>query len=227
MKREIITIPPGLISPLDMNWDIDWRGQSSGELGNGITQMVNSAFPRWVGSPQIFLRPDQILPWRAIRARARGRVNLYRIEICDPLGFNIADTGSSYISTGVPFSTDVTFSTGQGLAYSPFVTCAAGAAIGATEFTVSAEGGIPDPKVGQIMSFDDWPFMVVAADDLGSGDFTLQIEMPLRSSIEAGGLIDLRATGLFEASDASAGNPSYGAAHFSKPTLKFMEYLNR
>ena len=71
-----------------VNWDIDWRGQPSAERSDGSTQVVNNAFPRWVGSPRVVLNSGQLAQWRAIRWQAQGRLGIYRVFMVDPHVFN-------------------------------------------------------------------------------------------------------------------------------------------
>ncbi len=51
--------------------------------------------------------------------------------------------------------------------------------------------------------------------------------MPLRRAIPAGGMISLRAYGLFLGTDDMMGALSYGASDFATPVLSFREWLNR
>lgn len=219
MQRPIITIPDGFLRHLRMNWDIDWRGQGAGETTGGNTQVVFNAFPRWIGQPEVFLHGAEITQWRAIRAQAQGLLGIYRVEMIDPLGFTDPMIGST-----IPFSTGQTFSTGQGFAYSPFVTAMVDVPAGASEIVVTATAA---PVVGQIMSHKDWPFVITYVTPEGGSYYRLGVQMPLRAAITAGDLLDLRAFGLFEVTEGAAGNPAYGASRVSTISLSFREVLNR
>ena len=73
MQRQVFTVPPSLMRAMHFDWDIEWRGQPASDRTSGNTQIVYNAFPRWVGSPQVLLRNEQIRTWRAFRASAQGR----------------------------------------------------------------------------------------------------------------------------------------------------------
>lgn len=229
MRRDVVTVPRGLLRFLDMSWDIDWGGQGLGQNNAGNGQIVFNRFPRWIGQPRILLHREQVLAWRAVRAQAQGRVGLYRVPLTDPLGFKLTDAGASEatIETGLPFADGAYFTDETGWAYEPFVTVSGAAAAGATEITIDT-APVPGfvPKVGQIMSHEDWPFQVQSVVDAGSGLFDLTVQMPLRAAIPSGDLVYLGAWGLFEANDGS-GNPGYAPALVSRPTLEFTEALRR
>lgn len=225
MERTIVTIPPGLLTHLNVNWDIDWRGQSSGDLNDGTTQTVFNAFPRWVGSPKVFLYREAIAQWQAIRDQAQGRVGIYRMRMLNPAAFSATNA----FPTGVPFSNGQPFSTGYGFEYESIGYGMAAASAGATELQLSSEFGLPN--VGQIMSHDDWPFRVTSVTDDGtSGDeqhATITLQMPLRKAIAADDPISLVGTGLFESAEEGMGNPAYGVDQISQISLSFREVLNR
>ncbi|WP_372570360.1 hypothetical protein [Ruegeria jejuensis] len=210
---------------MSFDWDIDWRGQPASDRTSGNSQVVYNAFPRWVGSPQILLRKEQIRNWRAFRATAQGRVGIYRIRLCDPVGFGLSETGAGIGSKGVPFSTSTFFSADVGFAYDPKATVNIAADAGSEQLTITS----PDvaPKVGQIMSYDDWPFQVTTVRTTGADTYSIGIQMPLRSAITAGESVSLAGIGRFEAVEDGMGNPTYGAAHVSTPRLQFREVLTR
>jgi hypothetical protein len=82
------------------------------------------------------------------------------------------------------------------------------------------------PKIGQILSYDDWPMQITSVIDAGSGVYDLTVQMPVRKAIPADGVIYLGAWGIFEAQEGS-GSPDYGLFPVSRPTLKFTEALRR
>ena len=226
MQREIVTIPASLFRELKMTWDIDWRGQPGGQSNTGISQTVYNAFPRWVGQPEVFLNGSAITQWRAIRAQAQGRVGVYRVPMCDPLGFSMADTGQSF-PTGIPFSNGQPFSTGFGFAYEPFAVAASAASAGATQIRVDVSAVGVAPKTGQIMSHSEWPFMVTWVTEVSTDVYDIGIQMPLRAAIAVDDPVLMQGVGLFEAIDEGMGNPVYGATQFSTVRLSFREVLNR
>lgn len=223
MKRPIITIPPNLLRHLDCNWDIDWRAQSSGESNAGTTQIVNNAFPRWVGSPKIHLHNTAISQWQALRAQAQGRVGIYIVKMFDPIGFGVQNP----FPNGVLHSTGEPFSTGNGYEYDPVCTAEANAAPGSTQIRINVAGIGVAPNIGQIMSHDDWPFVVTWVMQVSANVYDLGIQMPLRSRIYAGDLINYRGRGRFEAVEEGMGNAAYEHRKFSRPTLQFREVLTR
>jgi len=221
--RPIITVPPALFRQTRFTWDIDWRGQGGQDLTDGHTVTVINAFPRWVGTPSLYLDAASVLRWRAFRAAAQGLVGLYLIEMADVLTYLPPPP-----SGGVTFSTNVPFSTGSMFRFDPFYVATAAAAAGSREIEVGIVTGDVPPVVGQILSHNHWPFIVSYVDPLADGEtIRLGVEMNLREAIAAGAPVSRRPTGLFEAVDPSKGNPEYGRDHRSQPTLQFHEFLNR
>ena len=223
MERPIITIPRGFLKHLNMSWDIDWRGQSAGEQTGGGTQVVYNAFPRWIGSPEIALYREEIREWRAIRAQARGRTGIYVVEMCDPVGFAQANP----YPDGIPFSNGQPFSTGYGWQYEPMFYGVGFNKIGAETIRVNVAGMGIAPVAGQIMSHDDWPFVVTTVAEVSTGIYDLGIEMPLRAPIRSGDPILLKPRGRFEVLEDTTGNPAYGASRYSQVQLEFREVLTR
>lgn len=223
MQRPVINVPDQLMRTMQVDWSIDWRGQQSGEVNAGTTQTVYNAFPRWVGSPTWHLRRQDILTWRAIRSAAQGRVGIYRLPLIDPLGFS-----SAFDLKGIPFSNDMPFSHGLGFSYRPYVTAATSAARGSTSLRVDVTGaGDLVPVQGQLLSHNDWPFLVVSVCRVSALIYNLNIQMHLRDDVAAGDRIDLRAFGLFEAVEEGMGNPAYGRDHRARPQMSFREVLSR
>ncbi|QPM89386.1 hypothetical protein [Pseudooceanicola algae] len=217
MSRPVIDFPDSLQRVLNCDWDIDWRGQSAGTGNDGQSQIVYNRFPRWYGSPTLSLPPALVNAWRALRAQARGRAAVYRLTLKDL-------DGLPPYPVGLPFSTEELFSTDQGFRFSPWVTCSDGAAAGVSEIVIE-ENDFPI-VVGQFASHADWPFVVTWKRSEGAG-WRIGVEMPLRRAIPAGARIDLRAQGLFLATDDTMGNPSYGLIKVATPQLSFVEWLNR
>lgn len=227
MQRDIITIPRSLMRVLDMTWDIDWRQQANSASLADVSQYVVNAFPRWVGSPSLHLRREQILAWRALRAEGQGMKNVYRLDIVDPLGFDTLELGVN-AAVGIPHSTGVLFSTGMG--YAAVATClSVGAAtVGATSLRLDVS--IIDgraPKQGQIMSHGDWPFLVTSVVEAGADVYDVTVQMPLRAAIPDGEEIRMQGVGLFELVEPQMGVLSYGRNHTSSPSFSFREVLQR
>ncbi|MGB1215864.1 MAG: hypothetical protein ACPG4X_21020 [Pikeienuella sp.] len=226
MERPVIEIPVSFFLKLNMDWDIDWRGQSVGEATGGNTQVVYNRFPRWIGTPEVFLYGDKIRQWRALRARAQGRVGIYSIAMCDPAGY--IDVNAGLFETGIPFSNGEPFSTGFGWEYRPYFMAVSDYGPGATTIRVDVgpmNGAVP--LEGQIMSHNDWPFIVDHVANVSGDIYDLAIQMPLRSTIAIDDRIDLMPRGRFEAIEDMMGNPAYGASRTSKIRLQFREVLTR
>jgi len=219
INRRIITIPPRFLREIEFNWDIDWRGQAPRARLNGTSEDVLSAFPMWVGSPVISLRREQILTWRAIRASAQGRANLYRVRMCDPLG----RSGASSDLDGIPFSTEEPFSNGLGFEYRPF--CRAVGAVTRGSETMVLAGDAP--KVGQMISHDDWPYVVTSVLTQGDGTHLVGFQMPLYANIPDDDPVFLDGRGLFEASDSDMGAVPYSATSHTRARLSFRQYITR
>ncbi|KAF0675067.1 hypothetical protein PMES_02588 [Profundibacterium mesophilum KAUST100406-0324] len=227
MERRIITIPPGLFAPTQFDWDIDWRAQSAGETGDGVTRTVFNAFPRWIGSPSVVLVHSQIAAWRAIRAQAQGAVGVYRVPMSDPITYSPRGAApEGWIDDGVPLANGQRLATGEGTSYEPFVRAKRAEAAGAEVIRIDT-GGQSVPVPGQIMSHDDWPFVLTSATRLSGTIYECQVQMPLRRALPLGARIDLRARGLFEIASDGTGNPAYGASRVSSITVEFREWLNR
>ncbi len=223
MARAIITMPASINKRLSaIDWDIDWRTQPSPEGTDGNSRVMVGGFPRWVGSLNLTLFRDDILTWRATRAQAKGRLGLYRVIMVDPI--------VPVPIEGQPWGNGQPWANGLPWVGESFWVVETAAARGATSVRVTIPTDAPVPKVGQIVSHDDWPTRVVAAS-LASGVWTLTIDRPLMAAAQINDTIDLRAKGVFEASDDAAGNPSYESGrtrrHTSYATIQLREYLSR
>lgn len=224
MTREIVTLPRDLMRALSVDWDIDVAGQSGPRTITARDTTVYSGYPRWVGSPSVVLHGDMLRQWRAIRWAAAGRVNIYRVPMIDPLGYD----GPALLGSG---ATGLAFEGGEvlgaGFEPAPFVAAAADYTRGATSIRVDTSTGAAAPRVGQIMSWNDWPFGVVSALQVSADLWDLEIRMPLRADVPAGGLIRCEAVGLFAATEDNAGRVAYGAAQIAEVQLSFSEVLTR
>lgn len=214
MRRPIITMPPTFLRYSAVDWDIDWREQSSGTSVAGRREINLNRLPRWIGRPTLQLFREDIAQWRAARLAARGMTGIFRLRMVDYIN-HVPEPGPA-----TPFSDDTTFDDGGGFAAEYTVRCDVGAPAGATEIEVVLSSANDTLQVGQFLSHDDWPFAVVAIE----GNI-LRIEMPLRRAIPPGDLINLRGTGLFEMVTPMTGNPAYDASLASRPTLELQEWL--
>ena len=213
MNRPYVTVPRSVLKFTSVDWQIDWREQSSGMSVAGRRNVNLGRLPRWVSAPGAVFPREKILAWRSIQATARGMTGIYQISMTDPVGFNQPEYGVTF-EGGNTFDGGVTFE-GE---YT--VRCDAGALAGASEVVVVAASASVPIVVGQILSHNHWPFMVTEI----SGN-TLRVEPPLRAAIPAGDLINLRATGLFEMDKAMAGNPAYDGGRVAFTSLSLVEWL--
>lgn len=219
MQRPIVTLPAAFLKFLQVDWDIDWRGQGLGETTGGGSATVFNRFPRWVGSPSVFLAGEALAQWRAIRATAQGRLGIYRVPMVDPVGFDAP------LKSQQSFADGASFASGGGFVAEPLCFAEQAAAIGAEQIRIRGVEAAPRP--GQIMSHGLWPFVVTWAQQVSDGVFDLGVQMPLRAAIAAGDPVRLEAMGLFEAVEGSMGRVSYDASRAAQVKLNFREVLNR
>jgi hypothetical protein len=218
MARTVITVPPALCRVTGFNWQIDWRTKPTAEATDGNSQIMSVGFPRWIGSLPLILRPADVLQWRAVHAQARGRLGLYRITMTDPLVPVPQD--------GRPWDSGEPWGSGELWEGEPFWLVETAAAAGATELRVTIPADMPDPVVGQIVSHQDWPTHVVEALE-DTGVWTLRISRPLPVAAAVEDQIELRAKGIFEATDDTSGNPAYELERVSRFSMSFREDLRR
>jgi len=219
MQRPIVTLPADFMKFLQVDWDIDWRGQGLGENTGGGSSTVFNRFPRWTGAPSMFLEGAELAQWRGIRAMAQGRLGIYRLPMVDPIGFGGASSAEQ------PFANGSSFATGAGFAAEPLCFAALSAERGADQIRVS--GAAVAPRIGQIMSQGHLPFMVTWVSEVAGGVFDLGIQMPLRASLAVGDHIRLEGMGLFEAVEGSMGRVRYDASRAAQVKLNFREVLSR
>ncbi len=217
MNRGIIDVPRFLIMATAVDWDIDWRGQSAGSDTAGGEQIVYNRFPRWTGTPSVILPEPLIGIWRALRARAQGRVNAWRLPMIDPV---------SAVGQCGGWQSDLhAWRAGLYQEYAPTVTCTVAASAGATTITVD-ERVAPEPvRIGAYLSYNDWPFIVTGRTGAGAAT-VLSVEM-LRTGVPAGGKVDLLAKGVFLASSDGMGNPAYDVNRVASFDLDLIEWINR
>lgn len=228
MRRPIVTFPLELVRLIEVNWDIDWRGQSVGETTSGGSSVVYNAFPRWVGMPEFRISKEGLGLWRAIRWQAQGRAGLYRVPMVDPhvSSYWKAPDWLQGGEAGIPFSGGASFSSGRGFMFDPQLEVSQGAMPGDEALFVRVTDPAFRPLPGQIMSFGDWPFAVLSVTDEGGSILRLSVQMQ-RQKIAAGETVKLLGTGIFEASTDETGQLSYKKDGIARPKLILQEYIQR
>ena len=200
------------------NWQVDWRGQAGLEDTNGGEQIVQNAFPRFVGAPEYVFPPEMIPDWRALRARGRGRIGAFRLRMTDV----VAGQG---ISSGDWREAWLAWRAGIYVEPRPRVPVVGAVLAGATSIVVN-ETTAPVPiKAGTYLSYSDWPFIVRARSGSGAA-VTLTVEM-LRVAIPDGGMVDLTARGLFVPTTDTAGWPNYDISRVARVSFPVIEWITR
>lgn len=196
-----ITIPLELMLDTAVTWDIDWRGKSAGETNAGSRQIVYNQFPRWIGKPNLALEGAKIAEWRAIRARAQGRHNVYRIPMIDPLSFDYSLINKKDSEIGFPTEINDNFSTNRGFQYVPFWRVVAEPAgvidtdnegyvpvRGDYQIWVDVRSSEAIPKLGGIYSIRDYPFIATEVmkflDIVNVGDYLQNSPLPIEDAYE-------------------------------------------
>ena len=215
MERRIVDLPA--MRQTQVDWDIDWREQDTGTKLTGARAVLMGSLPRWIGTVPQVLRASDIPGYRAARYYGRGMAGVFRIQMRDPLF-------STSTASTVSFDDGAGFDDGALFADETMVFAVSAAAAGAESVVVDETGAPQVIRVGQILSYADWPFVVVARS--GDSDaLTLTVEPPLRVAIPEGGAIHFRGRGLFEMVNAGSGNPTYDIDRVSRPVLTLREWM--
>lgn len=92
--------------------------------------------------------------------------------------------------------------------------------------TMQGPDGLADGRV-QVDCYANTPAITLALGRavLGGGQVRLGVEMPIRSPIPDGGLIDMEGVGLFEAVNPRAANPGYGIHRVARTDIALQEWL--
>lgn len=223
MERPIVTIPTSAIRDTIHDWDIDWRNRETGTTLRGVTKAVVDGFPRFVGSPRLFLIGAEYRRIRTTIMTARGNAGIYRIPMYDPISYRRK-------TTNITMSTGQTFNTGLFMEEVETVVAAAPAAAGSTEVLFDVPTGHPTPVYGQLMSHGrDWPFVVTNVDAHATvaDRYTMRVEPPLRADIEIGDEIRHDAIGRFEITEQGGNLPSYGGDEAGVHQFSFREVITR
>lgn len=230
MARPIVTIPRPLLRLLSFEWSFDRRGTGLGNNLAGVSVASYSQFPVWRGSLSLSYHGSQIGQWRALHSQVQGRHGIYAIEMIDPAVFGEAEarTAVGIGTNGFPYSDGAYFSDGSGFAFIPVCHTVGAHSVGAKQLLLDvAQSSVP-PKIGQVMSAGDYPFVVERVSSVGGSQYRVQIGSPcLRVDLEHGAEVRHVARGLFEAIDDTSGTASYGPARHARPVLELREALRR
>lgn len=213
----IVDLPRVFMRASAVPWYIDWGGKSAGSDNGGGDQIVMDGFPRFKGTVQIVLAPPMVLAFRAILTRLQGRANFLRVPLVDPLAV--------YTSPGAWQLAFRAWQNGSYIEARPKVRVRVAAAAGATEIAVDERPLRQPVPMGAIMSYADWPFVVVGRS--GLGETTVLTVERLRVALTVDAEIDIEARGLFRLDDATAGNPDYGLTRVARPVLPLTEWITR
>lgn len=212
----IITIPHGVMRALNCDWDIEWRTQSAGESTGGGEQIYAPSFPRWIGSPRLSLYGEGLRLWRATRAKAQGRANIYRVPLIDR--DDLPDPYGTTDYAGRPLNGDY----GDG----PTGLTVGNRVAGATAVTVAP--GLYRPEVGRFISINDWPYLVTdVVTEASTSREIASIQPSLRRAVAGGSVVNFRAHGLFRATDDSMGRVDVGPNGHAEVDLAFQEWITR
>ena len=181
---EVITAPVGFFRPIDTTFHIRRTTQSAGRrLSDGQHQLTGRSYGVWdvhYSLPREF-DGDRVMRFEALISQLRGRQNILRLPICDPMRYGpMVSPQQQPWSDGTWFSDGTGFLDGTGT--HPLLTTAA-AAVGATSlFTGVTDPVRPTLRVGDKFSYDDFLYRVVSRTAAGWARF----EPELRTAIPSG-----------------------------------------
>lgn len=215
--RSIIDVPRVFLRASAVDWAIDWRGQSAGEDTGGGDQVVVSGFPRFVGNLPLVLPRAMVGHYRALILRMQGRVNALRVPMIDPVSFQAG---------GAPWQAHWrAYLSGQYVEPRPKVLTVAASSAGAPSVTVDERPLARQIPVGAFLSYNDWPFAVVARS--GPVEARVLTVQRLAVAIPSGAEIDLAARGVFLLPSGLSAQPGYGVTGPSQPELSLTEWITR
>lgn len=194
MNRKIIELNTSYFWATSFDWQIDWRGMAGQSGVTGAGQVVFGNQPRWVARLDFAtFRRDKIRSWRGVIAQARGRYNVFRVKMNDPLRPTWSELGSDYAGGPIPFSDGSTFSDGSGYAQGVTAPILANASAGATSIQINADYLGNFISSGHIFSINDWPYQATGIEGQGE-NAVLHFETPLRRAVTTEDEINLDAT---------------------------------
>jgi hypothetical protein len=231
MIRTIIDIPPSLMKLDASDLEINVRGRSGGTSSTGVDHVIYGSQPRWEGKVSLILpRKQDVLSWRALYSKIKGRVNLFRFRIVDPHGPQIQGANGlisqSSNNPAVPHSDNSTFSDGTGYAYEPTLSLASTLTVGSTSLTVDASPIGDALQVGHYFSIDSWPYRVVGMYGTESAR-EYHFEPPLRRAAASNSSIKIWAEIIAGFETDLAANPALVTGDIVRTDFKILEWINR
>jgi hypothetical protein len=232
MQRSIIHFPNLKYRTFD--WRLNVRGRAANESITGTGQVVMGVLPRWECSAQIVLKSKaDTLLWRAVIGQMKGRINIARIKVLDPLRPSLADAGVlsadiAAIGRGVPFDDDAFFDDDAGFDQSLNASLSVAASAGATSITVNGNAWGDSVQAGHMIGIDDWIYRVSGVSGSASAR-VLNIEPALRRDASLGASVtaDPYALMVFEADTQSVETLQLGLAPAAFVEIRLLEHINR
>lgn len=226
MKRNVVTLRYDLLRTVDLDWSLDWRNRSSGTAADGSNQIVALGFPRWIGSTKLRLPPSLIGAYQAARDASQGLMNVWRVPMTDPVTLD-REVALRTRKKALPFGLDTgsgpRFAEGCGFQWDPILVAPDGAKKGDTSIVLEGEF----LAVGQVVSYQDWPFRILSVRSEASGRKRCTVAPAVRVDVPAGGIVQAIGHGLFQLADAESGRMGYGLDRVATPDLSFVEWINR
>ena len=227
MAKSIIELPLEYFGIVSSDLHLDVRGKSGKEGVSGNSQVIYGSLPRFVGTVSTrVMDKNQSRAWRAIVAQVRGRTNVFRVRLNDPLRPTVAQIGAAATPTsGVTHSDDTTFSDGVGYSQSITAPIQSTAAAGAT--TVTIDGGYVGDALlgGEKVSINDWVHQITKISGTGTST-VLTIEPPLREQAVAGDDVNFNPVGLFVLESDMSGQLGLGLPYFGTSQLQLVEWVS-
>ena len=226
MQRSIIEAPK-IGGHVSFNLELNARGRAGADSITGAGQVVYGVKPRWEGAVTFHRGGrDDILAWRAVLSKLRGRVNVLRMPLLDPLRPSNADIGlpeNSIVPT--PHSDGAYFSDGSGYALVPTANVGAAVAVGANSLSYDATVIGDALQPGQFFSVDDWPYRVTSIAGSGANT-TIEFEPPAFVAMPANSIMRLDARSQWVLPTDMAALPSLDRIKYSLVELPMLQHVN-
>lgn len=225
MDRKVIELDTAYFWSDAFEWQIDWRG-NAGQAGvTGAGQVVFGNQPRWIGKPNFkTFRRDKIRSWRGVIAQARGRYNVFRVKMHDPLRPTWREMGSAYSGGLIAHSDGSTFSDGSGYTQGVTAPILETAAAGSTSIRINADYLGNFISSGHIFSINDWPYQATGIEGQGE-DAVLYFETPLRRAATPDDEVNLDATCLAALEGDLEGASRVELAEIARVNLSLVEWV--